>query len=195
MPLLPVLYAGVGAVGAACLDEWRVRGSGRPTLQGLGVAAAGIVGLLIVLHPLTSLQTYYEQVLRIGRTNARVFQTIDLIKANRPAGEVVLIDRQLDRMVLGRGAGRPGSAFRLGLALAGIPYQMGDPEALDDLLDPANRCRDQLVILGSRRPIVNEELVAKLDLRDLEHRPAQAHNQASLYGLYRLDRLRGSACP
>jgi hypothetical protein len=194
MPLLPVLFAGVGALGAAAIERLRRTEDGRrATSARLGMAVLGLAAAFVVLHPLAYLEIYYRQVPEVGRTNARVFRTVEQIIGNRPSGEVVLIDAPLDDIALGPGAGRVSSAFRLALALEGVPYRRADLDNIAEHTDPANRCRDQLVILGSRRPIVNDEIVTKLDLRDLDHARTRAHSQASRYGLYRLDRLPDAA--
>jgi hypothetical protein len=179
-PLLPVLFAAVGSLFAAILS-----------FQGVWLARvlAGLVAVFVVLHPLHYLRTYYEQAPRLGPTNEPFFRTIDLIKANRQAGEVVVVDRELQDIVFGPGAGKIASAFRLALETNNIPYRIERVAAIDKMLDPAKRCQDQLVVLGSRRPIVNREIVTKLELRDLERGPATAHTRALRYGLYRLQRL------
>src|SRR5204862_268447 len=141
----------------------------------------------LALHPLLYLQAYYDQAVRWGRTNTHLFQTIDTIKANRGAEEPVVVDQALELMRLGWGSGRVGSGLRTGLAVADIPSREVDLKR-DELLAPNARCQDQFLILDLRVPDTSQEVLARLDLRDLAHRPATPPAQAGTYRLYRLDR-------
>ena len=55
--------------------------------------------------------------------------------------------------------------------------------------DASLRCRDQFVVLAARRTDVNDDLIANLDLRDLDGQPAKPPSQANLFGVFRLKSL------
>lgn len=191
-PLLPVLYAAIGALFAAAFDYLK-RASGQrgqpPALARLGTATLGLAAVLLLLHPLVYLSTYYEQQHRSNRTNAPLLQAVEVISMNRRPEEAVIIDQSLHWRP-GRSQGL-ANAFRLALAVNSVPYRVANLDS-SELLDLSIRCRDYLVIVAPFQSRVNQETVTRLDLRDLEHRPAILRSQTSTYGLYRLERLQGA---
>lgn len=198
-PLLPIVYACVGSLFAAAL--WRARpaaggrAGGAAILRKLGPAVPGLAVAFLVLHPLIYLRAYYEHAPRVGRTNARFFQTVDQIKAYHVPGVPVLVDAPLQKRVLGPGAGRLASAFRLALSLQGVPHRVVDLRAFAEgrLPKVTGRCHNQLVIMASRKPLVNKDLVARLGLRSPDGKAARVQSQASVYGLYTLPRQPGGS--
>ena len=115
-----------------------------------GLARQGGLALVIpflALHPLLYLPTFYDQAVRAGRTNVRLFQLLDQVDANRASGEPILIHQSLDLLRLGWGSGRVGPGLRLGLAVAEVPSQTIDLSGAAPL-DPTTRCRDQFLVLN-----------------------------------------------
>ena len=181
-PLLPVLYAGIAPLGALVWPWLRARlGPSSPVPR----AAIGLLAAFLVLHPLLALSSYYAAELKIGRTNAPVFQIVEAIKATRRPDEVVVIDRVLRDRILGLAEGRITSVLRMALAVNDIPFTikaLADP----DPSDPLSRCRDQLVILAGRRADATERLIADLGLRDVGGGPARVRGSNDPFTLYRI---------
>jgi hypothetical protein len=195
-PLLPILYAAVGALCAEALDRVRLarpepRGwlrAGRPLGQ---ISLLLVIGFLL-LHPLLYLNAYYEGTWRRGTTNSHVFVTIEQIRANRQPGEAVIVDRRLRETAFREPNGwRLGTIFQVLLALTNVPYRLVDLGS-DELLKPKNRCRDELVIFASREPGLNESIVSRLSLRDVEQQPGVGLGREARHRLYRLERLSGA---
>jgi len=172
-----VLYCCVGALFAGALawlgrpDQPQRTRFGAAGRSGLARALLALLALYLLLHPLTYLQSSYARSIQNGwtnpsSTNVAFLQTVDLIKANRLNGESVILDLALDDVKLGT-AGLAGPAFLLALGLDNVhtrPMRMGG-----QVLDSHSRCRDQLVIVASLEPEAEQELIAQLRLRELDH--------------------------
>ena len=192
-PVLPILYAGVGALFATGLCRLRRSepGSGGWSSASARLAPAllGLAAAFLVLHPLLYLPTYYRQVPEIGWTNAPMFRTVERIEAHRRSDEPVILDRALNVHRPGWGDGTPLDAFELAFKVSGVPYRVAylTRDYTDKLLDPSNRCRDQLVVLAAREADRSQEIVARLGLQSLDDAPIGAQ-VAGDYPLYRLAR-------
>ena len=190
-PLLPVLFACIGPLLAEGL-AWLRRGepNQRSWAAPIWLARAGLAALVafILLHPLLYLRSYYDQEAGLGRTNARFFQMIELLKRSRRAEDDIVVDRLLQGMMFGSGDGRVTDAVRVAMMANDLPYRF-DNVSFSDLLDPNNRCRTQFIIMPIRRLVANRDIVAQLNLRAVEERPAKLPPDTNTYGAYRLDRL------
>src|SRR5439155_24186679 len=133
----------------------------------LGHGCLGVSVLSLALHPLLSLQAYYQQETKSGRTNARYLQAVETIKASRQSEDTVLIDRAFQDVVIGKGVGRVVRFFRLAFELTNLSTRVTNLNSAE-LLEPSQRCRDQFVILAARRTDLNDDIIANLDLRDLD---------------------------
>lgn len=195
-PLLPVLYASIGALfagGIAHLGDLRASGRWTPPRVQMGRALLALAAGWLVLHPLLYLRAYYDRELSTGRTSAPFFRTLEQLHAMRDADQPVVVLRPRREFHMGHGNGLASEAFRLALSLEGISHRVLD-QGSPDLLRPDGRCRDQLLVLTSRDANIKREVVARLDLRGAERRSV-ARPDADEYGLYRLDRLPGApAC-
>jgi hypothetical protein len=194
MPLLPILYCAVAAMGVASFERLHrstlnQRRRSLATAQ-LGQACLGLLLAFVVVHPVHNLHNHYEEVWDHGRSNAPIYETFEQIKRHGRDGEVVIIDGFLDYWnYREENRWRVASILRILLDIDGTPYRMVDLGRSSELTEPRNRCRDQLVIVGSRDLNANREIVAKFQLRDLDHGPATPQTRPGRYRLYRLDRL------
>ena len=196
-PLLPVLYAGVGALVAAGLRRvWGEGAAGGRRSAGarLGQLALGLAAAILVLHPLLYLRAYYEHELGIGRTNWAFFRAVEQVKGVRRPDETITIVRPRREFHMGEGGGLASQAFELALALGKLPYSVADHNS-PELLDPSTRCRDRLVIVASRDAGMKREVAARLALRSLDHEPAGGQSPVGEYGLYRLERVPNAPMP
>jgi 4-amino-4-deoxy-L-arabinose transferase-like glycosyltransferase len=109
MPMLPLMFAGIGAAAAWALMSLRPR-----ILVAAAVAA-------LVLYPLTSLTSHYIQVVGAGETNARYFITLEAIERLRAPDEAVVLDPSLQHDRTGA-AGTALRTFDFLLTLRGIPH-------------------------------------------------------------------------
>jgi 4-amino-4-deoxy-L-arabinose transferase-like glycosyltransferase len=189
-PLLPFLYAGVGALFADGLTRLRCaeyeRGSLPPIL---GQGCLGLLAGFVVLHALIYVPTYYKQVPEIGWTNAPMLQTFELIKTSPQYEGPVILDRSLNIHRVGWGDGTPLDSFELALKINDMPYFVIDLRG-DKLLDPDYRCEGQFVVLATREPKANEEIISRLGLQPFHQQPAEVQSGATpIRGLYVLNRL------
>ena len=90
------------------------------------VALAGAVAL--ILHPLVSLDRFYEDSQEDGFSNALYLRTMGQVQAARTSDESVLLDPQL-ASVKSTGGGKASSSFAFLFALAQIPNEPLDTSA------------------------------------------------------------------
>jgi 4-amino-4-deoxy-L-arabinose transferase-like glycosyltransferase len=192
-PLLPVMYAAVGALAADGLDRLqRLKCVGKyrsRALVSLGTGALLAVAAFVTLHPLLYLPLYYRQVPEIGWSNAPILSIFELVQANRSSQAPVILDRSLNVHRPGWGDGTPLNAFELALNTNEIPYFVMDLRT-NKLLDAAYRCEDQFVVLATRDPRVNQDIVGRLGLEQFPRQPAELQaGTTPVHGLYVLKRL------
>src|SRR5205823_3249435 len=141
-------------------------------------------------HPLRNLAVYYEQSFRLGPTNSIIDQAVDQVRMNRLADEIVVLDSELQTFDIRESAVDVLDALHLALALERVPFRLDRLDPPTVLLNPRLRCRDLLVILARREADQNDQIVAALDLRALDHsRRPSPPTAPAMWGLYRLDRL------
>jgi hypothetical protein len=148
MPLVPVLFVAIGlAVAAAARivaatgqdvlsagSGWREAAGQTVPRLARGAALLVLAGgtALLVAHPLTLLDAFYEESQEDGFSNALYLRTFHQIEAARANGETVLLDPQLVN-VKSTGGGKASTSFTFLLALAGIPDAPLDTSSYADL--------------------------------------------------------------
>lgn len=146
MPLLPVLFVAIGLAMAGAAQFIAATGRRVAVRPGDGgaleapspgrlranpfqllirrsavmVLAGGTA--LLVAHPLTLLDTFYEDSQEDGFSNALYLRTLDQVAAARDGGETVLLDPLL-ATVKSTGGGKASSSFTFLLALSKIPAE------------------------------------------------------------------------
>lgn len=145
MPLVPVLFVAIG-LAAATLARWMVALSAAsasmtgaatqlvPRLAG-GVAVLALAGgvTLLATHPLSLLNTFYEDSMEDGFSNALYMRTLQQVEAARRPDEMVLLDPALAN-VKSTGGGKASSSFTFLFALEGVPNDTLSTARLDDLV-------------------------------------------------------------
>jgi hypothetical protein len=130
MPLLPVLFVAMGlavATAARLLATLPFGGEGRPSVPALLGRSAALVVLalgtaVLTAHPLTLLDTFYEDSQEDGFSNALYLRTVSQLEAARQGEEPVLLDPLLST-VKSTGGGKASTSFLFLLALADVPNQ------------------------------------------------------------------------
>lgn len=117
MPLVPVLFVGIGAALAALASE-----RDTPRLRLAAGAAATIIALALVLHPLAWLGEFYDNSLEDGASNSLYLRTLADLQAARVDGEPVLLDSRLNG-VKALGGGNAGNSFNWLLAVSRMPAE------------------------------------------------------------------------
>ena len=183
MPLLPLAYAGIGALLAA---GWQQITDRRPSWR----LAFAIGAVLLVLYPLAPLTRYFGQEVAAGRTNEPLLRAVDAVSAARRPDEAVLLDRDLADVKLEGG----GTAFRsLRFLLAGVGIDDRSVDSVSDYAGKMSPGSSALLIADARRFAA---LVQELDrLRGIGVRSNTIVQPAGAdeYGAYRLERQSGSA--
>ncbi|MFN8636482.1 MAG: glycosyltransferase family 39 protein [Chloroflexota bacterium] len=163
MPLVPVLFVAIG-LAAAAAARWIVALSGavgtagQPAVQ-LAPRLAGSVAVLVLsggvtllaAHPLSLLNTFYEDSMEDGFSNALYLRTLQQVEAARRPDETVLLDPALAN-VKSTGGGKASSSFTFLFALEGVPNDTLNTARLDNLVgrlvilnrSTANRMSDML---------------------------------------------------
>ena len=165
MPLVPVLFVGVGLALAALARVLQARGatSRWQAMSWTAFLPLGVLAMLLVLHPLWLLADFYEESQEDGFSNAMYLQTHDQIRAAELGGELVVLDDRLGE-VKSAGGGNARSNFAWLLAVSRIPAGTwdaagDDPAALVGHVailhrTTADRLTDRLSLapLDGRRP-------------------------------------------
>ena len=140
MPLLPLIFAGVGGLAAML---WLRLGARWPVRAALAVVLA-----LVVLYPLVPLARYELDVLAANETNDRYFVTLGALERQRLPDEPVILDPTLQRDRTGA-AGTAQRTFDFMLELRGIPRAM-----LEESSERINRRTDAqtAVVLADLQP-------------------------------------------
>lgn len=125
MPDVPVLFVDI-AIAFTALAGVVARSA--PALRVAGGAALLVGATVLVVHPLTLLNTFYEESQEDGFSNALYFRTLRQLEAARVGDEAVLLDPQLVT-VKSTGGGKASSSFTFLLALGSVPAEPLDPAA------------------------------------------------------------------
>ena len=152
MPDLPVIFVDIAVVFGA-LAGLVMRATPSVRLAGGAVVLAGAVAL--VLHPLVSLEQFYEDSQEDGFSNALYLRTLDQVQAARNAQEPVLLDPRLAE-VKSTGGGKASSSFAFLFALNEIPS-----EPLDTSVRPGRPAKS--VELAGRLAILHRSTADSLD--------------------------------
>jgi hypothetical protein len=187
MPLLPVLFVALGlaVVTAVRLLAARPFAEGRtslPALLGRSVAMVALAFGTVVLaaHPLTLLDTFYEESQEDGFSNALYLRTVSQLEAARQGDEPVLLDPLL-ATVKSTGGGKASSSFLFLLALADIP---NEPLPATEPLDLAPQA-DLVGKLAVLHRSTAENLGDTLSLEPLDGKRANGKDSPS-YRAYRI---------
>lgn len=131
MPLVPVLFVGVGIL-ASRLTGWL-----RCSRLGIGGAGVAMVALgALVLAPLFSLSRFYEESSENGASNARYIRTLRMVESMSQIGDSVWLDPRL-RDVKSPGGGNAGSSFGWLLAVSDRKVQEWRPDTVTQGPPPA----------------------------------------------------------
>jgi hypothetical protein len=152
MPDLPVIFVDI-AVAFGALTGLVMRGIPAIRLAGGAVLLVGAVALIV--HPLVSLERFYEDSQEDGFSNALYLRTLDQVQVARKADESVLLDPMLAD-VKSTGGGKASSSFALLFALADIPS-----EPLDTSVRPGQPAKAPE--LAGRLAILHRSTADKLD--------------------------------
>ena len=142
MPLLPLAFAGMGALGA-----WVWYRASRATTPARSLVAVLLLGL--VLYPLVPLAGHYARVLAAGETNARYYITLAAAERERRPGEAVVLDPSLQNDRTGA-AGTALRTFDFMLDMREIPHAM--LERSSDRIERRVEGRTALMISDGLRP-------------------------------------------
>ncbi|MCC6179526.1 MAG: glycosyltransferase family 39 protein [Chloroflexi bacterium] len=121
MPLLPLAFAGVGALAAGVVRRARTLGRTMPhsAARPLRVVVAAALALIVV-YPLLPLALYEARVLAANETNDRYFVTLGALERQRHSDEPVVLDPTLQRDRTGA-AGTAQRTFDFMLTMREIP--------------------------------------------------------------------------
>jgi hypothetical protein len=152
MPDLPVIFVDI-AVAFAALTGLVVRRA--PAMRLAGGAVLLIGGVALIVHPLGSLDTFYEESQEDGFSNARYLRTVDQIEGARQSDERVLLDPMLAD-VKSTGGGKASTSFAFLFALNDIPS-----EPLDTTVRPGQPAKS--ADLAGRLAILHRSTAERLD--------------------------------
>lgn len=171
-PLLPLLYA---AVALAALELWR-RLVARPRL--LGGAACLVLGL-VLLAPGLGIVRYYQQNAAAGLRMGRLWSAIDLAHAAQPASSEALLDKDLERVVLGAGSTEL-SAFEYGYVLRERAYRVARVTR-GGLVQAMQGQTERLVVMEQNK---RKEMDPRLRFRQVDAQLSERGVQPSAYAVY-----------
>jgi hypothetical protein len=117
MPDLPILFVDIAVAFAAMAG---VVARSASALRLAGGAVLLVSATVLVAHPLTFLDRFYQESQEDGFSNALYFSTLQQVEAARVDGETVLLDPLL-ATVKSTGGGKASSSFIFLLALADVP--------------------------------------------------------------------------
>jgi 4-amino-4-deoxy-L-arabinose transferase-like glycosyltransferase len=193
MPLLPMLYA---AIGTLIVDVGSLaRGRLNAPAARLGVTAGvGLVVLVLLIAPLTSLTRYYARGIRAEPTNASFVRAVDDIQAAMRPGDIVILDGNLnDRLVPNASDTDEASTlrvFKYVMEFGNVPYRQVDIDSTS-LAALAGERQRAVVILSagfdSKDTAKLNELIDEYGLRGLDGKPQRAPRPADRYGMFRFD--------
>ncbi len=120
MPLVPLLFAGVGGLAALLWHQLRTLAA---PMKRLAQSALAVVFALFVLFPLVPLVRYERDVLAANQTNDRYFVTLGALDRQRRPDEPVVLDPTLKNDRTGA-AGTAQRTFDFMMELRGVPRVM-----------------------------------------------------------------------
>jgi hypothetical protein len=148
MPILPLVFVGVGTLAAAL---WASR-------RRLVRATVGLAIAFLALWPLVPLQRYFDQELAAGETNHAVFATLQATRAARQADEAVLLDSKLGD-IKQEGGGTAFRSLRYLFATSGLPER-----SIDDPRDAVRRLSPGESLLMVHAPTTAQRTASELRL-------------------------------
>jgi glycosyltransferase AglD len=177
MPLYPLIAIGIAVTIDALAHRFGVRSV---PLQRVVMTLA----LVAILVPsFSSLQRYYDRLLRTGDTNERILRLEGAIAGARRPGELVIVDEDMGTELPGTGVTEI-RGFRYLLAMDEVPFRAERiaPRRLEDALQTAPSV---LAVLNGRDL---EQVERRLTATPLEGRGRVATGRGSDYQVYRLER-------
>jgi len=176
MPLYPLIAIGV----AITIDALARRFGARSVpLQRVVMTLA----LVAILAPsLSSLQRYYDRLLRIGDTNERILRLESAIAVSRRPGELVIVDEDMGTELPGTGVTEI-RGFRYLLTMGEVPFRA--ERIASRRLDEALQAAPSVLAVLNGRDL--EQVERRLTVTPLEARGRVATGRGSDYQLYRLE--------
>ena len=178
MPLVPVLFVGVGLAFGALARVLATRGAASRWHAPSWTAflPLTLLAALLVLHPLWLLTDFYEESQEDGFSNAAYLRTLDQVRAAEIGAEVVVLDDRLGE-VKSAGGGNARSNFAWLLAVSRVPA--GTWDAAED--DP----RALVGRVAILHRVTAEHLADRLRLTPLEGQRSSGRDRSS-YRAYRV---------
>ena len=132
MPLVPVLFVGIGLAIGALAHVLAARGAASRwhTPSWTAFLPLAALAALLVLHPLWLLADFYEKSQEAGFSNAAYLRTLDQVRAAEIVGEPVVLDDRLSE-VTSAGGGNARASFAWLLAVSRIPAGTWDADGDD----------------------------------------------------------------
>ena len=176
-PLLPLIFA---AAAGMLIDLWsgaapRLRGRAVRALCALGAAA-------VLLLPLLGLARYSEQNVAAALRSARLWTALELAERSLPSGTEAVVDRDLERVVLGAGSTEL-LAFEYAFTMHQVPYRIVrvTPGGLAARMESLPAGTRWLVVMErAKRKLFDPRLKA----RQLDLEAVEGDVQPSVYGVY-----------
>lgn len=193
LPLLPMLYTGMGLV-AVDATRTMCRHLARQAFKLTALLGAALALLVLIVTPLLSLARYYEQSSRADPTNASLVSVVEKIKGARQAGQIVVLDNNLNNRRVENASERDEESrfrvIRYILEFDNIPFETPAIDAAV-LADLVARRQGAIVVLSSgfdsRDTASLGALIEEFGLQTLDGQPPRPPRPADRFGVYRLD--------
>ncbi len=137
---------------------------------------------------------YYARGVRAEPTNASFIRAVDDIKAVLRAGDIVILDGNLnDRLVQNASDTDEASSLRVFkyiMEFGNVPYKQVDVDAQAMSKLTTDRQRSVVILsagVDSKETAKLNDLLAQFSMQGLDGRPARAPRPADRYGIYRFD--------
>jgi 4-amino-4-deoxy-L-arabinose transferase-like glycosyltransferase len=193
LPLLPVLYTGVGILAVDITRNTRRQSTGKVPMLAVPIGVA-VMLLVLMVTPLRSLMRYYEQASRADPSNASLVAVVENVKAARRPGDIVLLDNNLnDRRVVNASERDEASRFRVLryiLEFDDVPFETPDVDAtvFNSLIAEQ---QGAIIILSAgfdgRDTARLGNLIAEFRLQSLDGQPLRPPRPSDRFGVYRFD--------
>lgn len=177
-PLLPLLF---GAASRLVVDAVRP-GTGEGSVS-RSVRAASLLALaLLLLAPLIGLRRYNDQSTDIALRGERLLEAFRISQTNLPAGSTALVDRDLERVVLGAGSSEL-LAFEYAFTMRSVPHRVVrlTPGSLATTMAAQPTAGSRLVVLERAK---RKLLDPRLQVRQLDADLPEKGAKPSGYGIY-----------